>query len=292
MPSPPFAFARLDVPLAPLTRYGVGGPARVVLFPRNRDEARAAFAWMNEQAGPRLVLGGGSNVLIDSAGFPGVVLCTTELKSLEALGGHRYHVGAGVALGRLVREVMLPNNYAGVGALTGIPGSVGGAIYMNAGTVNGATCELMESVDVLDAPGVETIAMTPDLYAYRGQCFCSPGAVILGGTFAFEVAGEDQSAVYTHYLQRRAEKQPRGRCCGSVFKNPEGDHAGRLIEACGLKGLRRGGARISNLHANFIINEDNARSGDILWLMEHAKAAVRARFGIELQEEVRIIRGG
>jgi UDP-N-acetylmuramate dehydrogenase len=290
MQSPPFDYARPDVPLAPLTRYNVGGPARVALFPRDTDEVRDAFAWMSRQPGPRLILGGGSNVLIDSAGFPGVVLCTTELTRTEALGDHRYYAGAGLELARLVRDVMLPNNYAGVGALTGIPGSVGGAIFMNAGTVNGSTCALMESVDVLDENGVRSTPMTPDLYAYRGQRFCPPGAVILGGVFAFAVAEEDQTAIHAHYLQRRSEKQPRGHCCGSVFKNPEGDHAGRLLEACDLKGLRRGGAKISDMHANFIMNEEDAQSGDILWLIAHAKAAVRERFGIELEEEVRIIR--
>lgn len=291
MEQPPFEYARLDVPLAPLTRYNVGGPADVVLLPRNAEEVREAYAWMRRQSVPRLVLGGGSNVLVDSAGFPGIVLCTTELKSLEALGDDRYDVGAGVMLARLVREVMLPNNYAGVGALTGIPGSVGGAIYMNAGTVNGSTCALMRSVDVLDADGVQTIPMTPDRYTYRGQTFCPRGAVILGGVFAFEAAEEDQTAIHEHYLHRRNEKQPAGHCCGSVFKNPEGDHAGRLIEACGLKGLRHGGARISDMHANFIMNEDSAHSDDIRWLIEHAKAAVRERFGILLEEEVRIIQG-
>ncbi len=132
--------------------------------------------------------------------------------------------------------------------------------------------------------------MRPELYSYRGQRFCGPGDVILAGEFAFQASDEDQQAIYDHYIRRRREKQPQGYCCGSVFKNPEGDHAGRLIEACGLKGARHGGAVISEMHANFIMNEDNASFADIVALIELARSSVRERFGVELQEEVRIFR--
>lgn len=289
MEVPPFDFARLDVPLAPYTLYQVGGPARVALFPRDAVEAGQAHAWMCGQPGPKLVLGGGSNVLIDSAGFPGAVFFTTELRGIKALGEDRYRVAAGEDLDTLVREVMLAHNYAGVGGLTGIPGSVGGAIYMNAGTVNGSTCMHLESVDVLGQDGVRTVTLSPTLFDYRSQQFCAPREVILSGLFRFEPAEEDQQAIYDHYIARRKEKQPQGSCCGSVFKNPPGEHAGRLIEACGLKGTRHGGAIISEMHANFIMNVDGATSGDIQWLIAHAKAAVRQRFGVELEEEVRVI---
>ncbi len=286
----PFDFARINEPLAPLTLYGVGGPARVALFPRTLDEARAAYAWLAEQPGRKLILGGGSNVLISDAGYDGAVLVTTELARITDLGDDRFAVESGVPLNRLVRDVMLPHNYDGVGGLTGIPGSVGGAIYMNAGTVNGSTCQLLESVVVARPDGVADVPMTPDLYGYRSQTFCPPGSLILEGRFRFTPADTDQRAIYDHYIRRRIEKQPQGRCCGSVFRNPEGDHAGRLIEACGLKGARLGGAVISPMHANFIMNEGDAAFADILGLIERCKTEVRARFGIELREEVVIIR--
>ncbi len=289
MTKPPFDFAAPDHPLAPATLYNVGGPARMALFPRDDEETARAYAWMAGQEGAKLILGGGSNVLIADAGFPGVVLFTTELKRFDDLGGGRYAVGSGIELDVLVRDTMLANNYAGVGALTGIPGSVGGAIYMNAGTVNGSTCEMMASVDVLGAAGQRCIPMEESLYGYRRQGFCGKGDVILGGVFAFAPSEEDQKAVYDHYIDRRRRTQPQGKCCGSVFKNPENEHAGRLIEACGLKGARRGGARISPKHANFIMNESGATSEDIRWLITHAKAAVREKFNIVLEEEVRII---
>ena len=169
MDAVPFEFAYPNFVLAPATLYRVGGPAKLAIFPRTQQEAVAAYAWMLEQPLPHLVLGGGSNVLISDDGFPGTVLFTTELKELSALGEHRYYAGAGLELDELVRRVMLEHNYAGVGGLTGIPGSVGGAIYMNAGTVNGSTCQLMASVDVLKRDGLQTIPMRPELYDYRGD---------------------------------------------------------------------------------------------------------------------------
>ncbi len=290
MDSLPFEFAVRGYPLAPKTLYNVGGPARLALLPRTSEETKRAYRWMLEQPLPRLILGGGSNVLIADEGFPGIVLFTTELRGFEVLGGGRYSVGSGHDLGWLVREVMLAHNYAGLGALTGIPGSVGGAIYMNAGTVNGATCEFLESVDLVSPDGMHTVPIRPEAYGYRGQQFCAQGDVILGGVFRFEHSPESQQAIYDHYMRRRSESQPRGHCCGSVFKNPEGDHAGRLIEACGLKGARRGGAAISTKHANFIMNEDGARFGDVHGLIQLAKDTVREQWGVELEEEVRIVR--
>lgn len=284
----PFDFAFADHPLAPMTLYKVGGPARLALLPRNRDEVVRGYRWMLDQPGPKLILGGGSNVLIADEGFPGIVLFTTGLTRLEVLGGDRYYIEGGVVLDTVVRDVLIANNYEGVGGLTGIPGSVGGAIYMNAGTVNGTICELMESVDLLTPEGDMTVAVTPELYGYRGQTFCPPMGVILGGTFRFRRTAEDQQAVYDHYMERRRRTQPKGNSCGSVFKNPPGEHAGRLIEACGLKGTRRGGAVISTLHANFILNEGDATCKDIRELIQIAKKAVNEKFGIYLEEEVKI----
>lgn len=290
MQRPPFEFAVPDFPLAGNTLYHIGGPAAWALFPRNEHEAADAYQWLLAQDTPRLILGGGSNVLIDDRPFPGVVLFTTQLLRFDPLGDHRYYIGAGHELDWMVREVMLANNYEGTGGLTGIPGSVGGAIYMNAGTVNGSTCQLMASVDVISRGGLRTEPMRDELFAYRGQLFCPPGDIIVGGVFQFAPSERDQRAIYAHYKQRRLEKQPQGYCCGSVFKNPPNEHAGRLIEACGLKGTRHGGAVISPMHANFIMNDANASFDDVLHLIAAAKAAVFEKTGIPLEEEVRIIR--
>ncbi len=289
MRTPPFDFSRLDYPLAECTLYNIGGPAKVALLPRTDEEVEQAYQWMNAQPGKKLIIGGGSNVLINDEGYDGIVLFTTQLLRMEDLGDHRFYVGSGCELDDMVRQIMLKHNYDGVGGFTGIPGSVGGAIYMNAGTVKGSTCQWMESVNVMKPAGRTTIPMTPERYSYRGQTFCEPGDVILGGTFQFTPAEADQQAIYDRYKQRRLEKQPQGHSCGSVFKNPEGNHAGHLIESCGLKGTRIGGAVISPMHANFIINEGTATFRDVLDLIALAKKTVAKQHGVALEEEVRVI---
>lgn len=291
MNAAPFEFAFEDYPLAPATLYDVGGPAELALIPRTLDEAFAAYEWAWRQEGPKLILGSGSNVLIADHGFAGIVLITTELRGLHALGDDRFLVHGGVVLDDVLHEVLLPNNYQGVGGLSGIPGSVGGAIFMNAGTVNGSVCEHLESVSLVTPQGQRNTPIDASLYSYRAQTFCSRDTLILSGLFRFTRAEDDQRALYEHYIQRRKETQPEGNSCGSVFKNPEGGHAGRLIEACDLKGTRRGGAVISELHANFIVNDAGATCGDILGLIALAKRKVHERFGIQLAEEVKVIGG-
>ncbi|MFA6243841.1 MAG: FAD-binding protein, partial [Candidatus Hydrogenedentales bacterium] len=157
----PFEFAIENYPLAPLTLYNVGGPARLALLPTTIEEAREAYEWMRTQDTKRIVLGGGSNVLIDDSGFDGIVMITSRLMGIADLGGHRYSVESGVVLDHVVSGIMIPNNYGMVGALTGIPGTVGGAVYMNAGTVNGSTCMLLESVEVMTpTDGYQRVPMT------------------------------------------------------------------------------------------------------------------------------------
>lgn len=289
MNTPPFAFVKENHPLGPHTLYRIGGPAKWAFLPRDTHEAQTAYAWIIDQKVPFLVMGAGSNMLIDNRGFDGAVLFTTELKHREACGGDRFRLGAGLPLADMVRTIMLPNNYAGTGALTGIPGSLGGALFMNAGTVNGTICQFTETVILLTPSGFTTIAMAPELYGYRGQAFCGPDTVIVEAVLRFTPSEKDESVVYHHYIQRRLDTQPQGWCCGSVFKNPPNDHAGRLIESCGLKGTRRGGAVISEKHANFIMNEDNASFEDVLGLIQLVKDTVFAQHGVKLQEEVRII---
>lgn len=284
----PFDFAVENYPLAEASLYKVGGPAKLALIPRTVAEAEAAYRWLRTRPEPKIVLGGGSNVLINDGGFPGIVVFTTHLNRLEARGDNRYYVEGGFNLDAMVREVIIANNYKGTGGLTGIPGTVGGAIYMNAGTVNGSICQLMESVTLIGEGGTKTVPMDASLYSYRGQTFCPPSSLILSGLFKFEKATEDQKAIYDHYIARRKKTQPPGNSCGSVFKNPPNEHSGRLIEACGLKGTRHGGAVISDMHANFIINDRNATAKDILTLIALAKKTVREKFGIELEEEVKV----
>ncbi|MCK5860867.1 MAG: UDP-N-acetylmuramate dehydrogenase [Candidatus Hydrogenedentes bacterium] len=290
MDTVPFDFARTNYVLAPHTRYHIGGSAHLALFPPTLADMEAAYQWLFTTDMPFIVIGGGANMLIDDRGYDGCALFTTELKEVHPLGNHSFFVGTGILLADLVRKIMLPNNYEGVGALTGIPGTVGGALFMNAGTANGSVCELAVSVDLLEDKGVRRLPLTPDRYGYRGQSFCQGDTVITGAMFRFTPSERDESEVYHHYMRRRSETQPDGLCCGSVFKNPPDDHAGRLIEAAGLKGKRHNGAIISEKHANFIMNDADASFDDVFHLITLVKQTVHARFGVELHEELRIIR--
>jgi UDP-N-acetylmuramate dehydrogenase len=284
----PFDFAIPDYPLASASLYNVGGSAKLALHPRNRQEVESAYRWIREQNEPVIVLGGGSNVLIADDGFPGIVLFTTHLTEISELAPGQYWIDGGVVLDEVVEQIIVKNNFHGAGGLTGIPGTVGGAVYMNAGTVNGSICQLMESVDITTDDGTRTIPMETSLYSYRGQTFCPPSGLILGGVFGFVPSDEDQKSIYDHYIERRKQTQPQGYCCGSVFKNPEGNHSGKLIESCGLKGTRSGGAVISDLHANFIVNDQNATCADILSLINLCKKTVKEVHNVQLEEEVKI----
>lgn len=276
--------------LAPHTLYRIGGPARWAFWPATLSEVQDTYAWIKERELPLLVMGAGSNLLIDDRGFDGAVLFTTALQHQIQCGTHRYRLGAGLPLADIVRNIMLPGNFAGTGALTGIPGTLGGALFMNAGTVNGTICQFTEEVTILYPEEMRQVAITPDRYSYRGQSFCTGDAVILEALLAFSPSDKEEKDIYQHYIQRRLDTQPQGRCCGSVFKNPPNDHAGRLIESCGLKGTRRGGAIISPKHANFIMNEDNATFDDVYGLIQEVKQRVWDCHHIALKEEVRIIR--
>lgn len=288
MNNTPFDFAIKDYPLASASLYNVGGTADLALMPRNLKEVEAAYKWLSKQDTPRIVLGGGSNVLIADSGYRGIVLFTTELKAIEDIGDARYRVEGGTILDEMLKRTILKHNYVGAGGLTGIPGTVGGAIFMNAGTVNGSICELMESVQITTESGTQEIPIDSSMYSYRGQTFCQTSGLIVSGTFQFDTAEENQRAIYDKYIARRKETQPQGNSCGSVFKNPEGRHSGQLIESCGLKGTRIGGATISEVHANFIVNDQKASSADILGLIQLCKEKVLAKYGVALEEEVKI----
>ncbi|MCX8064177.1 MAG: UDP-N-acetylmuramate dehydrogenase [Candidatus Hydrogenedentes bacterium] len=282
-------FTRTNYLLAPHTYYNIGGPAEIAMLPESEADLIQAYQLFSLLDYPKLLIGGGTNLLISDRGFHGVVLFLPRLNDVSLMDKDTYYVFAGTELSWLVENILLPNNYEGVGALTGIPGTVGGALYMNAGTANGSICEFVKYVLLLTPGMKKVVSLDPSLYSYRSQEFCKLNELIAGAIFKFERSKEDQRAIYEHYTQRRREKQPQGYCCGSVFKNPPGYHAGKLIEECGLKGKRCGGAVISKKHANFIMNEGNATFKDVLCLIKLAKSEVYKRFNIELEEEVLII---
>ncbi len=280
---------RHQEPLAGYTSWRVGGPARVLYRPADAGDL-ALFLQGLAPDEPLLWLGLGSNLLVRDGGFPGTVIALQgHLAGIEVRDG-RLHAGAGASCARVAREAARAG-LTGAAFLAGIPGTLGGALAMNAGAFGGETWPIVQRVQTLDRQGVPR-ERGPEDYrvAYRevrgpaGEWFT--GAVLRLGHG--DVAAEQ--ARIRELLARRAASQPTGLpSAGSTFRNPPGDHAARLIEAAGLKGYRIGGAEVSPKHANFIINTGQASAADIEALIDAVRARVEERFGVRLQPEVHIV---
>ncbi|HEV2757062.1 MAG TPA: UDP-N-acetylmuramate dehydrogenase [Actinomycetota bacterium] len=281
-----------DAPLAPLTTYRLGGPAAVLVEPSSADDV-AAFAGVLRGAGdvPVLVLGRGSNTVVSDGGWPGIALHVgSGLSWIEdgaSPGGVR--AGAGTTLPQLANWTAR-RCLAGLEYLVSIPGSVGGGVRMNAGAHGGEIADTLTSATVLDLGSLEmsTFAVEELEMSYRRSAL-GPRQIVIDALFSLEPA--PRAAIRERmesYRRHRAATQPGAASnAGSVFKNPPGDHAGRLVEAAGLKGFSVGGARVSEMHANFFVAGDGARAQDVFDLVHTVRAKVKAAFGVELEPEVR-----
>lgn len=283
-----------DVPLASLGYWRVGGPADLFVVVEDSSQLAALLGAVVDES--VTVLGNGSNLLVSDRGIRGLTLRLAGRFKDSATGedprGPWVDAGAGlmntVLLARLAKR-----GWGGLGALAGVPGTVGGAIRMNAGTHLGEIGERVVHVDVVLADGERRRLGPSDLdFAYRWAQLPA-GAIITSARLRAEdeaaAVAAERAAVRAHLTRRRATQPLDKPSCGSVFRNPPGDAAGRLIEAAGLKGRRRGGAMISDLHANFIVNTGGATAEDLRWLVHHARDAVAARSGICLQPEVHAV---
>jgi UDP-N-acetylmuramate dehydrogenase len=277
-------------PLSRHTSWHVGGPAEVFFNPRDRADLGAFLRALPADV-PVYWIGLGSNLLVRDGGIPGVVISTHgTLDALERLSETTVRAGAGVACARIARQCIK----WGLGPaefFAGIPGTLGGALAMNAGAFGGETWRHVVEVETIDRRGVERVRQ-PGEYrvGYREVVAPAPGEWFLGATLAFEQRAGAHADEVQKLLARRKETQPIGEwSCGSVFTNPPGDHAARLIEAAGLKGFRLGDASVSRKHANFIINHGEARAADIEALIGHVRAAVERQHGVSLRAEVRIV---
>lgn len=297
---------RHDEPMARHVSWRAGGCARRSYQPADLADL-AAFLRALPGAEPVCVVGLGSNLLVRDGGFDGTVVFTHRaLRGLRVTaapeGGGEIRAEAGVASPKVARAAAL-NNFGGAEFLAGIPGTVGGALAMNAGCYGGETWNIVAGVETIDRSGTLR-HRTPAHYniGYRSvarrcrQMSSLPGAAqaeewFVAATFRLPRGDGPQSRERIKaLLSRRIASQPLGEPnAGSVFRNPPGDHAARLIEACGLKGKSVGGAAISAKHANFIVNAGNASAADIEALIALAQQAVLERFGIRLEPEVRVI---
>ena len=275
-------------PMSRHTSWRVGGPADIWFRPRNRAELVRFLAELPPGT-PIHWVGLGSNLLVRDGGIRGAVISTAGgLDTLTDLGGGLVEAEAGVPCTVLARQCARWN-IGPAAFFAGIPGTVGGALTMNAGAFGDDTWRHVESVEVLDRHG-EVRTRRPDDYRVSYREVHGPGGEwFLAARFRFDPAQPTSlDAVRTLVAERQA-KQPIGQpSCGSVFRNPEGDFAGRLIEAAGLKGHRIGGAEVSAKHANFIINSASATAADIEALIRHVQVTVMERSGIQLVPEVHI----
>jgi UDP-N-acetylmuramate dehydrogenase len=277
-------------PLDKYTSFGIGGPAEVLIFPQGVGDVQAALQICREGGVPYLVLGGGSNLLVRDGGFRGVVLHLEGVFTQLNVEGKRVRAGAGVRLSRLV-AFCSKLALSGVECLAGVPGTVGGAIKGNAGAFGGSIADHLGEVRLLTCGGDQQALSADRLeFSYRRSSF-PEGCVILEGAFDLEPGDPLQirRRVSENLLLRNRRQPVEWRSAGSVFKNPPGEYAGRLVEKAGLKGVRIGGACISPKHGNFIINLGGATAADVLALIELMGRRVREETGVELELEVRVV---
>jgi UDP-N-acetylmuramate dehydrogenase len=281
---------RYDEPMAAHNSWRAGGVARRFFKPADVADLCDFLQQLDPQE-PLLWLGLGSNLLVRDGGFPGTVIFTLgALNEIEWLDTTTLRVGAGVTCSRVARE-SAKQGLSGVEFLAGIPGTMGGALAMNAGAFGGETWNRVAAVDTVDRTG-QMHARQPDEYrvSYRSV----EGAAdewFVAATLKLEAS--DALLAQQHIRQllaQRGESQPvQQNSCGSVFRNPPGDHAARLIEATGLKGRTLGGAQVSEKHANFIINTGTATAADIETLLNQVQGCVEQAHGVRLEAEVRIV---
>ena len=285
------AAVRFDVPLARFTSLRVGGAADALAEPKDRAALAACLRACAAHDVPVTVLGNGFNTLVRDDGVAGLVLRLHGLRALAREAGGALRAEAGVTHTSLTRHCV-QHGLAGLEFGAGIPGTVGGWIAMNAGVPEREVKDVAVDVLVMERDGGER-ALAPNAlrFEYRRAPGLPDGAVVVAAAFRVRDSSpaEVQKEVDRH-LEKRSRTQPLDvPSCGSVFKNPPGDFAGRLIEAAGLKGARMGGAEISSVHANFIVNRGGATASDVLALIDRARRTVRDGSGIELEPEVRIV---
>lgn len=282
---------RLEEPMKAHTSFRIGGPAELFLTPENAAQLAEAIRILRRHEIPVFILGNGSNLLVRDKGIRGaVVQLSGRMSALETDGTALYAEG-----GALLSAAAAKAAKAGLTGLefaSGIPGSIGGAVMMNAGAYGGEMKDVLESVDVLTRDlRRETLPVEQLGLSYRHSSLAERGDIVLGARFRLE-QGDPQAiqARMAELAEQRREKQPlQYPSAGSTFKRPEGYFAGKLIQDAGLKGKTIGGAQVSEKHAGFLINTGNATAGEMLELIAFCQRTVEEKFGVKLETEVRIV---
>lgn len=289
-------------PMCKHTSFKVGGPARYFVKAENADDLKEAFALAHEKALPYFILGNGTNLLVADKGFDGIVITLAgKFSEINDLGNGAFHVGAATPLGRFARNAM-KQGFAGIHKLAGIPGTLGGAIYMNAGAYGQEIGTCCTTVTTIDADGnLHEHAANECGFGYRQSAFQKLDETIVSATFQLPAASAegktvaDLEAELAECMAKRKASQPLNMPnAGSTFKRLSAGAAdtptqiapGYYIEQTGLKGYRMGGAEVSTVHANFIVNAGGATASDIKQLSEFVQQKVAEKFGIQLHREI------
>jgi UDP-N-acetylmuramate dehydrogenase len=277
----------LNEPMHRHTSFKIGGNADVFVSVQTVEEFSLTLKLCKKAEVPVTVLGKGSNLLVSDKGIEGVVICLEKLNKIT-VEGEKIKAGAGVSLAALC-NFAANEGLSGLEFAFGIPGSVGGAVYMNAGAYGGEIKDVLESVTAVDVDGeILTFSANELCLSYRNSIFHNNGATVVETVFALKKGIEEEiKAQMSEVMGRRKDKQPlEFPSAGSTFKRPEGYFAGTLIEQCGLKGLTVGGAQVSTKHAGFVINKGGATANDVLELIKKVQQIVFEKTGVTLEPEV------
>ncbi len=279
-------------PLAAHCTFKIGGPARLFVQPADRAQLCRAIALCKAQNTRYYLLGNGSNILFADEGYDGAVLDISAMQDTVEVCGTVLTAGAGVRLSALCKTA-LAHGLTGLEFAYGIPGTVGGAVYMNAGAYGGEMKDVLTTVQYLTAAGeVQQAAASALDLRYRHSIFEENGGCILSAQFTLAPGEPDAiRARMEELMAKRLDKQPLDKpSAGSTFKRPAGAFAAALIDQCGLRGYRHGGAAISNKHCGFVVNLGGASCADVLALCEQVRAIVKEKTGYDLEKEIRVVR--
>lgn len=281
----------LDEPMSKHTSFRIGGPADLFVTPDDIDELRDVIAACRAAGVPHFVLGCGSDLLVADEGYRGVIVSCTKGLVNVAIDGETMACQAGVPL-REASEMACELGLSGLEFACGIPGSVGGACFMNAGAYGGCVADVLESVRCLMPDGTQQSLPVEELaLGYRASRVRDEGLVVLSATFRLHEGDQDDiRARMDDFTQRRRKKQPLELpSAGSTFKRPEGHFAGKLISDAGLKGYAHGGASVSTKHAGFVVNNGGATAADVHAVIRHVQDEVERQFGVRLETELRFL---
>ncbi len=281
---------KIDEKLSEYVNFKVGGPADILLIPNSKEQVIKSIKICKENNIPFYLIGNGSNILVRDGGFRGVVLSLKNVKNIY-VDGEKIEADCGVML-KEVSDKAIENSLTGFEFACGIPGTIGGAVFMNAGAYDGEISKVIESAEVIDENcNIIRLSREELDFGYRSSLVMKKGYTVLSAVFKLE-KGQVKTIkeLIEDLTNKRESKQPlEYPSAGSTFKRPTGYFAGKLIQDAGLKGYSIGGAAVSEKHSGFVINKGNATAKDITDLIKHIQDEVKKQFGVDLHPEVRII---